>query len=48
MQNILDSMDRHGGFIVGSETDTIFKIGLRRPFKKFTIVGAAATTIIKC
>jgi MFS transporter, DHA1 family, tetracycline resistance protein len=36
------------GFIVGSETDTIFKIGLRRPFKKFTIVGAAATTIIKC
>jgi MFS family permease len=36
------------GFIVGSETDTIFKIGLRRPFKKFMIVGAAAATIIKC
>ena len=42
------AMSSNLGFIVGSETDTIFKIGLRRPFKKFTIVGAAATTIIKC
>jgi hypothetical protein len=36
------------GFLDRSETDTIFKIGLRRPFKKFMIVGAAAATIIKC